>query len=531
MLSSIIASITLIVIMIISLISGGDDVVVAAAATPIHGGGVATQRQVAKKWAKYSPPETKPTFRQLCFPKEYRVQRQQAFLGEYMDPINGVREILVYHKIGAGKTCAAIQMAQRYRRPVIVMPASLISGFRAELQTPCADGDLSESKYTIMSYNKFAEVWQETPGDILIVDEVHNLANDTGSYYSAVLEWVKRHPRASVVLMTATPIFDSPQELGSLSRLMRGEGNVETPEDVAREFEDRVSYYAGAPDSAFPEKIIKYVKLPMSAHQARWYKSETASEIGRQGDIKTVAAANNFYAASRQRANVVYPNGLVGDDGLRALTRADILTRVGVYSCKMEFLRRKLRKRELTFIYSSYTGAGGIDLVTKCLRAWGYHDYFTRGPGFSRYAVFEGETSDARKDEIRRVFNGEENDDGSKISVIIGSPAMNAGISLMRVRSAHILNPHWNDPRMEQIMGRPARFCSHKTLPADQRNVRVYIYVAYVPAASNAAPMDTPERSIDAYMLSLSEQKKTANEPYLQALRDVAFDRRLHHYV
>ncbi len=542
LLGQIIALITVLMVAIIGLVQGVNSV-----PAGVTGGAQLSseQRRVARDHRRFMD-KGRPTFREFCFPDKYRVQKQQAFLGEYMDPHDGVKTMLAYHEIGAGKTCAAIQVAERYRRPIIVLPASLIGGFRAELRTPCVSGDrgyaidpalkpgtrewkaaVAESnekidrRYTILSYNKFVE---DSPhGDLLVIDEVHNVSNADGSYYAAMRDWVVRHPRSSVLIMTATPVFDSPAELNGLAGLLRIEGEVTTPADVARLFAGHVSYYAGAPAYTFPEKIVRVVKLPMSPHQARWYKSEVVSEMNNRGDIVRVDASNNFYSNTRQRANVAFPRGLTGDDGLRALTVADIRDRLGVYSCKMAYLRGRLRKRQLTFIYSAYTGAAGIDLITKCLRAWGYRDYFTFGPGRNRYAVFSGETSDGRKDEIRTVFNDSDNDDGSRLSIIVGSPAMNAGVSLLRVRAAHLIDLYWNHPRLDQICGRTARFCSHKILPREERNVKIYLYAAYC-----GEYRDDAEHSIDAYMLARADDKKLENEPFLQSLRDVSVDRGLH---
>ena len=146
-------------------------------------------------------PASAANFQKFCFPTQYRVQPMQKFVAEYMAPHGlaarvGINTLLAYHEIGAGKTCAAIQIAEQWlpthgavpvaRRPIVVMPASLISGFRAELRTPCATEYVSaadrhslahlpvgsqqardiiaaanekiNSRYRIMSYNMFARI-------------------------------------------------------------------------------------------------------------------------------------------------------------------------------------------------------------------------------------------------------------------------------------------------------------------------------------------------------------------------------------
>jgi hypothetical protein len=79
---------------------------------------------------------------------------------------------------------------------------------------------------------------------------------------------------------------------------------------------------------------------------------------------------------------------------------------------------------------------------------------------------------------------------------------------------------YWNHPYLEQVYGRVDRYCSHKRLPVDERNVKIYLYASY---ADKPAP--TPEQSIDLYMLSIADRKKEEQIPWYQALVNVALDR------
>ena len=55
-------------------------------------------------------------------------------------------------------------------------------------------------------------------------------------------------------------------------------------------------------------------------------------------------------------------------------------------------------------------------------------------------------------------------------------PAIKEGVSLLRVKYVHIIEPYWNLSRLEQVIGRAVRFCSHKDVEEDKRIVKVYIY-------------------------------------------------------
>ena len=50
------------------------------------------------------------------------------------------------------------------------------------------------------------------------------------------------------------------------------------------------------------------------------------------------------------------------------------------------------------------------------------------------------------------------------------------GISLRNCRTVHIMEPYWNNVRLDQVKGRAIRICSHEDLPYEQRLVNIYTY-------------------------------------------------------
>ena len=65
---------------------------------------------------------------------------------------------------------------------------------------------------------------------------------------------------------------------------------------------------------------------------------------------------------------------------------------------------------------------------------------------------------------------------GSFAKVLMITQSGAEGISLKNVRQVHILEPYWHHVRMDQVVGRAVRTCSHINLPKDERNVLVYVY-------------------------------------------------------
>jgi hypothetical protein len=144
-------------------------------------------KEVNKIYKKYKIPKKKKSFNEICMPKKYELQLPQQFLSQFLNPSTPYKGVLVYHRIGAGKTCTAVRVGEVFkkkRKIIVVLPASLKGNFRTELRSPCAGteyitnaerdilkklhpsdqkykeiikktDDRIDKYYTIYSYNKF----------------------------------------------------------------------------------------------------------------------------------------------------------------------------------------------------------------------------------------------------------------------------------------------------------------------------------------------------------------------------------------
>jgi hypothetical protein len=62
--------------------------------------------------------------------------------------------------------------------------------------------------------------------------------------------------------------------------------------------------------------------------------------------------------------------------------------------------------------------------------------------------------------------------------------------------------PYWNTSRLDQVIGRAIRYCSHKDLPAEDREVNVYLYLACGPKGKKAWTVDQ-----HIYKIALEKEK------------------------
>ncbi len=91
--------------------------------------------------------------------------------------------------------------------------------------------------------------------------------------------------------------------------------------------------------------------------------------------------------------------------------------------------------------------------------------------------------SDDKKKILDNVFNKMDNKHGKYIKLVLGSKVMNEGISLHNVGEVHILDPYFTLGRIDQVIGRAIRYCSHYKLMSESNpfpSVNVYKYVVAV---------------------------------------------------
>lgn len=553
--------------------------------------------KINKIYKNFKIPKPKKTFDEICFPKKFQLQLPQQFVSQYINPKTEYKGLLVYHRIGAGKTCTAIRVAEewkKYRKIIVVLPASLIGNFRNELRSLCTgDTYLKQNErnrlkelhpldveykeiinksderidkvYNIYSYNKFIQLSQDKSinlrNALLIIDEIQNMVSEEGTYYNTLYDMIHDSPKdLRILLLSATPMFDKPNEIALTMNLLRIPNELPTGREFNNKFiriikhkngkysykvknmdifkkslRGYVSYFRGAPPFVFPKLIIRYVKCPMSEFQYQAYKDVIKAEMEKYKEkykskkilkIQTVKdLPNNFYIGTRIVSNIVFPNRQINEQGFLSLKGKHITENLDKYSPKFHRIIKRIDKSSgKIFVYSGFKEYGGIKSFTRILEEYGYSNYINTGEGRKRYAIWSGDETISTKDEIRTVFNNINNLDGSKIKVLLLSPSAKEGLSLSAIRQAHILEPYWNQSRLDQIIGRASRFCSHKDLPEEKRLVKVYIYIATFPENINEVERNKYIETVDEHIHYLAQQKNKLIRIFERAIKEVAVD-------
>jgi len=158
-------------------------------------------------------------------------------------------------------------------------------------------------------------------------------------------------------------------------------------------------------------------------------------------------------------------------------SKPDVIKTVKEYSTKFAKVAEIIENSEgPVFVYSNYVFYG-VEAMASVMDAVGYRPYPSKGIKGS-YFIWKGQ---ADPDEIKRAnkaFNSLPNINGSVLKIMFGTQSVMEGVDFKRVRQVHVLDPWWNDSRMQQIIARAIRLCSHRELPENQREVKVFIHLS-----------------------------------------------------
>jgi hypothetical protein len=242
-----------------------------------------------------------------------------------------------------------------------------------------------------------------------------------------------------------------------------------------------------------------------------------------------------------------------------------------IYSPKFLHILENIEDPEyegLHLVYSQFRTLEGIGLFSLTLEKNGFTRFNIRknsmgvwqidipekDQGKPTYALYTGTETSEEKEIIRHIYNGEwddipesisselkskynNNNMGEVIKVFMITSSGSEGINLRNTRYVHIMEPYWHPVRLEQVIGRARRICSHKALPPALQSVEVFVYLMIFTESqlksdeaielkrkdlSKAIPR-LPQTS-DQYLYEISEIKAGLTGQLTDAIKESAFD-------
>jgi hypothetical protein len=215
--------------------------------------------------------------------------------------------------------------------------------------------------------------------------------------------------------------------------------------------------------------------------------------------------------------------------------------RIGEYSSKIKaLLDHIIQSTGIVLVYSQYIN-GGLVPIALALEELGFKRYgdksktlfrekkpdanvynLRKDPGYSgksrtaTYAIISGEKtlSPDNNEEIYGLTH--ENHEGQSIKVVLISQAGTEGIDLKNVRQVHVMEPWYNLNRIEQIIGRARRNCSHSELSLEDRNFLLFLY---------SSSLENPQNeSLDTLLYRMAEKKSIKIGQVSRILKSISVD-------
>jgi hypothetical protein len=229
--------------------------------------------------------------------------------------------------------------------------------------------------------------------------------------------------------------------------------------------------------------------------------------------------------------NCVFPGGLVGKKGFQETfakvgtqrTVIDstwmLLENLDAYAPKIATAIRSFNKAKgVCFLYSRYVDVGAY-VTALILEVNGYKRYgypnLLRGVAAdlqcalcdskksahegtdheftqAAYILLTGDPSISPKNDFMiRAERADDNTNGRKIKVVLGSQIAGEGLDLRFLREVHILESWFHLNKTEQIIGRGIRFNSHMLLNPQFRNCTVFLHaLKFDPSLSDTETSD-----------------------------------------
>ena len=202
-------------------------------------------------------------------------------------------------------------------------------------------------------------------------------------------------------------------------------------------------------------------------------------------------------------------------DALTSLKKgaADYLTpsALETYSPKFLSVLKNItsdKNEGLHLIYSQFRTLEGVGIISLILEYNGFAKFKIRKDATNTwqidipeddrakpmFALYTGTEDPEEKEIIRNVYNGawdkipsgirdyirgiaDNNNNGEIIKVLMITSSGAEGINLKNTRFVHIIEPYWHPVRMEQVIGRARRICSHNELPVEKQDIKVFLYL------------------------------------------------------
>jgi SNF2 family DNA or RNA helicase len=427
--------------------------------------------------------------------------------------------LVVAHGLGSGKTLSSIAagIGLSPEKMEVVVPAGLMENYKKEVKKHTR-GEFPIDFLSLQGVSRDSTI---PDSDFLVVDEAHRIRN-MGKTYAALSKAIAKKR----MLLTGSPIYNKPEDIAPLINLVAGKNILPTGTDFEKEFVKKpptglwalmpwvsnspsithkneldkilnkwVDYHKDERGVDYPDVDYKNIEVPMNDRQTKlhdlaWGRMPFLTRLkvwkGLPPGKQDLSDLNKFQSQVRQISNSEVPFVASGvTDVVPKLKKA-----FSNFKSKLEH-----NPNHKALIYSNYLNT--LKDYTKML-----------DKNSIPYAVYTGEQTERERKVIREAYNT------GKIKALLVSSAGGEGLDLKGTREVQILEPHWNDEKIKQVIGRAIRHGSHASLPEKERQVKVERYTTYPTGIFGRR-----KKGIEDYLTEMSNQKENLNQQVLDLFK------------
>tara|TARA_A100001015_G_scaffold215889_1_gene242417 strand:- start:378 stop:3719 length:3342 start_codon:yes stop_codon:yes gene_type:complete len=169
------------------------------------------------------------------------------------------------------------------------------------------------------------------------------------------------------------------------------------------------------------------------------------------------------------------------------------------------------------------------------------------------FALYTGTETEEEREIIRNIYNSSwnkipigikselekkssNNFNGEILKILMITSSGAEGINLRNVRYVHIMEPYWHPVRLEQVIGRARRVCSHVDLPLAKREIKIFIYImtfspeqlkkkeSFIELFTKDLDEKNNPHTSDQHLLSILTKKRNITDQLLLALKETSID-------
>ena len=435
--------------------------------------------------------------------------------------------LVLFHGVGGGKSKTSIEAYKALGMPTdVIVPSALKDNYRKELIKWLGN---VPANVNIVSQQRFANPKLKTPlydNGLQITDEAQKLHNINTELYQRLSQ---THPKKRL-LLSATPMSNSPAELGTLVNLAAGKDLLPTnPIDFKKQYFKQ--------EEVQPGLLGKLTGVSPGLEYKLQNKNKLKGILDKYVDYYNNANSEGYPSITEQEINVpmgpaqqnIY-NAVLGKSTWwnRYKVKHNIPPGKGELDSMKAFLTGP---RQISNTTAGYTTdpkqieSPKIDAAFKFLQSQIVKDKNYKGLVYSPYlkplkeyesrltnagipfGEFSGEVSPALRNQAVKDYNAD------KLRALLISGAGAEGLDLKNTRLSQLLGSEWTMAKERQVIGRARRFHSHEGLPPEKRNILVQRYFAEPkPSLLDRFTFNSKPTGTDAYVHNMAKKKDQINQ-------------------